>query len=248
MKQGLGDSIDKENRVTLSPKGRKGKPMSTAVLEKSQVSPADSTSRNGASGRGNVPESARIPITRTMARLLADNGLIEERYELIDGEIISKMGAKPPHSFTIRLIFRWLLSLFGVDFVQSQLPIDPDVPDAEIQDPVPDIIALNVSWETMPDRNPTSHEIALAVEVASSSLESDKTKKARLYARAGIVEYWIADTESRTLIVYRKPLNGTYQSVTTYTAEETVSCLAAPDASVLVDALIAPTPSNTLVS
>ena len=240
MKQGLGDSIDKENRVTLSPKGRKGKTMSTAVLEKSQVSPADSTSRNGASGKESVPESARIPITRTMAQLLADNGLIEERYELIDGEIISKMRAKPPHSFTISLLFRWILSVFGVDFLRIQLPIDPAVPDAEIQDPVPDIVALNVSWETMPDRNPTPQEIALAVEVAHTSLETDTTKKARLYARAGIVEYWIADTNARTLIVHRKPQNGQYQSVVTYTAEQTVSCLSHPDNPVAVDALIAP--------
>ena len=42
----------------------------------------------------------------------------------------------------------------------------------------------------------------LVVEVISpSSRQSDRVKKMALYARAGVLEYWIADPGQRTLVI-----------------------------------------------
>ena len=41
----------------------------------------------------------RRPITRKDCEFLETAGLLDGRYELIDGEIISKMGQKPLHAF-----------------------------------------------------------------------------------------------------------------------------------------------------
>ncbi len=42
----------------------------------------------------------------------------------------------------------------------------------------------------------------LVVEVVSpSSRQTDRVKKMALYARSGVLEYWIADPEQRTLVV-----------------------------------------------
>ena len=54
---------------------------------------------------------------------LADAGYLKGRYELIDGEILSKMGQNPPHSATIVFIAAWLGGLFSKLFVREQLPI-----------------------------------------------------------------------------------------------------------------------------
>ena len=45
----------------------------------------------------------------------------------------------------------------------------------------------------------------LAVEVAVTSLDYDTTTKAKLYATAGIPEYWVLDLEGKRLIVFRGP-------------------------------------------
>jgi len=65
------------------------------------------------------------------------------------------------------------------------------------------------------------------VEVSDSSLGFDLTTKAALYARAGIVEYWVLDVAGRRLIVHRDPRAGRYISVAAYGEEESVAPLAA---------------------
>jgi Uma2 family endonuclease len=54
------------------------------------------------------------------------------------------------------------------------------------------------------------------------------TKKAALYARAGIVEYWALDVAARRLVVHREPTEGRYTSVAAYGEQKTAAPLAAP--------------------
>lgn len=68
------------------------------------------------------------------------------------------------------------------------------------------------------------------VEVGDSTLRFDLTVKARLYGRAGIVEYWVLDVAGRRLIVHRGPAAGGYTSVAVYGESESVAALAAPGA------------------
>jgi len=65
--------------------------------------------------------------------------------------------------------------------------------------------------------------------VADSRLGFDLSTKAALYARAGILEYWVLDVNARRLIVDRDPQAGRYVSVAAYGEEESVAPLAAPD-------------------
>ena len=60
-------------------------------------------------------------------------------------------------------------------------------------------------------------------------LSFDLTVKARLYARARIVEYWVVDIPGRRIIVHRDPQEGQYQSVVAYAEQESVKPLASPD-------------------
>ena len=74
---------------------------------------------------------------------------------------------------------------------------------------------------------------ALVIEVADSSLTYDRQRKASLYARAGIQDYWIVNLVERVLEVYRDPgpdpmvaFGWRYQSVTALTAPAVVVPLA----------------------
>jgi Uma2 family endonuclease len=74
--------------------------------------------------------------------------------------------------------------------------------------PEPDL--LWVRADRYRDRHPTAADVKLAIEVADSSLQYDLVQKSALYAEAEITEYWIVDSQSRSIHVFRKPSYGTY--------------------------------------
>jgi Uma2 family endonuclease len=84
---------------------------------------------------------------------------------------------------------------------------------------------------------PQPRDLDLVVGSADSSLLFDLTIKAALYARAGIAEYWILDVIGRRLLVHRNPVDEQYGSVISYSEQESVAPLAAPDSSLPVNAV-----------
>ena len=50
----------------------------------------------------------------------------------------------------------------------------------------------------------------LLIEVSSSSLRHDLGRKAALYARTGVPEYWVADVKGRRIVRMHRPVEGTY--------------------------------------
>jgi len=52
--------------------------------------------------------------------------------------------------------------------------------------------------------------VALIVEVADTTLRSDLSRKARIYAAAGVPEYWVADVNGRTVHRMWMPAAETY--------------------------------------
>ena len=77
--------------------------------------------------------------------------------------------------------------------------------------------------------HPTAADVLLLVEVADSSLESDREVKLARYAAAGIPEVWIANLRSRQVEGHSDPVDGTYRSRRVVTAEGSISPLAFPD-------------------
>ncbi|SPF34158.1 conserved hypothetical protein [Candidatus Sulfopaludibacter sp. SbA4] len=152
----------------------------------------------------------------------------QQKLELVDGELINKMGKNRPHSNALVFIHGWLIRVFGEEYVNQEVPIDVAPEDNPTNEPQPDLIVLTrPSWD-FPKNNPQPGDLRLVVEISDSTLGFDLTKKAGLYARAGIVEYWVLDVEARRLVVHRDPQNGLYRSVTVYGAKESVAPLASP--------------------
>jgi Uma2 family endonuclease len=161
---------------------------------------------------------------------LDESGLSDrEHLELVEGELISKMGKKRPHVNAVAVVHAWLIRVFGEAYVHQEAPVDVAPGDNPTSEPEPDLIVLTKpSWEIQ-DANPQASELRLVAEVSDTSLRFDLSTKARLYARAGIREYWVVDIDARRVVVHRDPRNGLYHSVTAYSEWESVAPLAAPD-------------------
>ena len=62
------------------------------------------------------------------------------------------------------------------------------------------------------DRAVTAADVGLVVEIAESSLVTDRTEMNKVYARAGIPVYWIINLVDRQVEVYTQPSNDGYRS------------------------------------
>ena len=169
--------------------------------------------------------------TRAECASLEAAGLLAQQHlELVEGELIDKMGKNRPHSIALAEMHAWLLRIFGERFVHQENPIDVSPEDNPTNEPEPDLIILNREYTNFRSVSPGPQDLLLVVEVADTTLYFDLTVKAALYARAGIADYWVLDVNARRLIVHRQPQSGKYTSILIYNEHETVAPLAAPHA------------------
>ena len=172
--------------------------------------------------------------TRAEFHRAAELGLFgpQERLELIEGEILERMGENPPHSHAVRLSRRVLERCFRDQgaFLSEQHPVVL----TDMSEPEPDLAVIAGDLDEFASRHPEPAEVLLLMEVANSTLPFDRTRKARIYAESGIREYWILNLIDRYLEVHREPQNGAYQSITILAEDATVSPLAAPTAAIAV--------------
>lgn len=161
----------------------------------------------------------------------------EDRVELIAGEILTMTPQKGLHAMAVGYGQDCLLTVLGDRFhlrVQLPLALGGD------SEPEPDLAVISGKRkEYPPDQHPTT--AALVIEVADTSVAYDRTRKAGIYARAGIPDYWIVNLQARRLEVYREPgpdpaafLGFAYQQRTSYRLRDRVSPLALPDATIAV--------------
>lgn len=167
--------------------------------------------------------------TREECAPLEAAGMFEiERLELVDGELISKMGKNRPHVNAGMVMLFWLVEVFGKQFVNVEAPIDVSPQDNPSNEPVPDLIVLSRDWSTIVSGNAQPKDVRLVVEISDSTLAFDLSVKAGLYARAGIAEYWVLDVTGHRLICHRAPTAGRYSSVIAYSKDESLEPLSAP--------------------
>ena len=170
--------------------------------------------------------------TREEADLLTEI-FPDQRYELIEGELIDAMGRTPGHAYVVAL----LNEVLGVAFpgrIRVRSPIELPHPDDEYSEPEPDLALLHKEDSQFFVRHPGPDGIALLVEVADTTFRFDRSTKYRLYARTGIQEYWIVDVANRRVVVCRSPQGDEYRSVTIFGLDETISPAAAPEFSLRV--------------
>ena len=161
-------------------------------------------------------------------RLEALGGFDGQRYELIEGELINKMGKNQPHVLMLAALGEW----FNRNFpgrVMTEAPVEVALEDAPINEPEPDLLLLHGRRAALGGQRPSPQDVALLIEVADSTRAFDTTVKAKLYARAGVMDYWVVDVKANRVVVFREPREGSYTSVIGYDATEMITPLSAPD-------------------
>ena len=174
----------------------------------------------------------KVLFTREDCEKIDEAKIFDFKYELIEG-VIYRMGQNYPHNGGISRLFAWMLLTFGVEYILSQASIDLRPEDNPTNEPIPDGVVLNRSWEGL-KRLCTQQDIAMLIEVSDSTLAFDLGLKANLYARSEIPEYWVIDLNDRAIYVHRSPVNGKYESVNLVREPGKVSPLSKPEISTLV--------------
>jgi Uma2 family endonuclease len=78
------------------------------------------------------------------------------------------------------------------------------------------------------------------IEVADTSLESDRNVKLPLYAAAGIPEAWLVDLEHDVIEVHRQPGPERYGEVRTLRRGDTLAALLVAAGTISVDEVLGP--------
>src|SRR2546427_11409423 len=179
--------------------------------------------------------------TRNEYYKMAEVGIFEGKHvELIEGQVIEMTPTGSLHATAVALAARRLEKAFGAGyFVRWQMPLVV-TQNTELE---PDLAIVRGDVRDYKDSHPTT--AALIVEVAESSLLHDRTKKAEIYARAGIADYWILNLNDRQLEVHRNPQASSiepsgfgYRDVTVLTENDVVSPLGAPQEIIAVEDLL----------
>lgn len=199
-----------------------------------------STSQSFTDGGLNLPNRWRWTVDEFQRAY--DLGVFgfDAKLELIEGEIVEKMSQKEPHAWSIQAVTEALRLVFPQGHsVRVQLPL-VFTPHNK---PEPDLAVVVGSFNDYKRHHPTT--AVLVVEISDSTLLTDQTTKAAVYARAGIPDYWIVNIPGRMLEVYHdpaampgQPLGHHYRSITRYGEDGIVSPLAAPESAVSVANLL----------
>jgi len=159
------------------------------------------------------------------------------RVELIHGEILEAPPMNDPHAQAIQIATYVLVAVFppSTETVRVQCPLR--LGDSR---PLPDFAVVAGT-----PRQITSHPTSalLVIEVSDSTLEYDRTDKARLYSENRIADYWIVNLNERCVEVHREPrIDGAgdahYASIGRVGESESLSPLAKPAAMIRVADLL----------
>jgi Uma2 family endonuclease len=133
-----------------------------------------------------------------------------DRVELIRGEIVEMSPPGRRHrAFVDNLNALLMPRLAGLAIVSVQNPVAL----SEDTEPQPDLQILRRRLVPYKEREAFADDTLLLIEVAETSLRYDRSTKLRLYAEAGIPEYWIVDCVAEAVEIYRSPHTEGYRDV-----------------------------------
>jgi len=188
-------------------------------------------------------ESARKLFTTDDVLKMAEAGLFgpEERIELIDGEIIEMTPVGDRHIMCVNRATAFFSEAFGrTAIVRIQNALRLNIHNM----PQPDAVVFKPRGDFYASGAPTPADVLFLVEVSDSTIRRDRSIKLPRFATYGIPEVWIEDLKHDLILVYRDPEGNQYQTQFTVRRGDSVSPLAFPNSTFLVDDLIGQEPSH----
>lgn len=172
---------------------------------------------------------------------MAELGFFDnKRVELIGGEIVEMSPMKTAHATAISLAIEVLGKIFTKNFVvRIQMPVSFGKTD----EPEPDVAVVEGGIRDFLESHP--EKAVLIIEVSDTTLNYDQTRKASLYAKNKIEDYWIVNLKERRLEVYRRPIKDKnafygfgYGEIQIFTEKDSVAPLAKATAKIKVADLL----------
>jgi Uma2 family endonuclease len=182
--------------------------------------------------------AARRLFTREEYHRMAEVGILKptDRVELIRGEIVEMSPPGRRHvAFVDNLTQLLVVQLAGRAIVSVQNPVVL----ADDTEPQPDLAIRRRREVPYKDLEAHAEDVLLLIEVADASLRYDRSTKLRLYAAAGIREYWVVDCAAEAVEVYRTPGPEGYRDVSHVAGEEAVTVQAFPDVALRIGDIFA---------
>ena len=174
---------------------------------------------------------------------MAEIGLFDgKRVELIEGEVIEMSAMGRPHVIALNRTADLLKLIFARGwFVQTQAPLR----FGKRSEPEPDIAVVKGKMEDYLTDHPTT--AGLIIEVSDKTLNYDRKRKAGLYAKAGIQDYWVLNLKKHQLEIFRRPIPNaeawhsfSYGDQHIVMEGESASPLIKPDAMIAVTEMLPP--------
>ena len=176
-------------------------------------------------------------ITTDEFQQMCEAGILkpEERVELVEGELFPIPPMNPPHaSIVTRMAYVLMERLRERALVWQQMPLVV----SDRSEPFPDLALLRRRHDFYRARLPRFDDHFAVIEVSDAMLRFDRGAKLRMYANAGIADYWIVDVNGETIEICRKPHDIGYGVRATYAKGESVAFAAFPDVVFTVDELL----------
>jgi Uma2 family endonuclease len=171
---------------------------------------------------GRDPSLVTFTVDQYKRMIEADILTEDDPVELLENWVVLKMARNPPHDGTIQGLNSSLLPLLPSGWglrIQSAFELTDSIPE-------PDLLLVKGNWRAFTTRHPVPADVSLVIEVADTSLARDRGDKTRIYARGGVVRYWIVNLVDNCIEVSEQPSGPTavpsYANVTTYPRGATV--------------------------
>ena len=179
--------------------------------------------------RDELGPAVRFAASDVRRMLLAGILDSERRYEVLDGEIVQMLAHNPAHlrvkRYLLATAFAQLGDRYWVDS-EPTLYLDEDGDYT-----LPDIVVYPKSFDAHQVRG---RDVLLLIEVADSTFKKDRQRKAELYARHGVRDYWVVNAATLETFQFRGPGPRGYASETLLRPDATLTALLLPELSLRV--------------
>ena len=160
----------------------------------------------GRSSDGAQPRPYVMPID--LYERLVEEGVFDahDPVYLWKGRLVEKMPKGPRHIYAQTALYMLLIRLVPEGWhVRHESPVRV----VAVGVPEPDFMVLRGANRDHKNQTPTSLDVALAVEVADSSVNFDSGEKLEVYAAAAIPVNWVVNLPGGSIDVYTRPVGAT---------------------------------------
>ncbi len=171
---------------------------------------------------------------------MSELGLLDahKRTELLAGYITIMAPKGTPHVTSLHLLANVVRDqLSHTALVRTQDPIRLD----NFSEPEPDLAIVQGGILDYSEQHPRPDQVYLVVEVADSTLKQDCEVKDKLYAQAGITDYWVLDLPNRQVHIFRDPMPDGYKYHLILKEPNQISPLAFPEMAIALSSILPPT-------